>query len=142
MTDTVLLTIDGPRATITLNDPAKHNRLNTEGLGKLRAAIEEADADPNVRVTVLTGAGESPTYPIIRKIGFADLKDAAAKGVDDFCAMPTHPDHTSAAAGKASSSSGQDRTVLGWSRTVPARSAGTAGPGTVTGPVPARPGPW
>ena len=36
MTDTVLLAIDGPRATITLNDPAKHNRLNTEGLGKMR----------------------------------------------------------------------------------------------------------
>src|SRR3979411_3169402 len=38
---------------------------------------------------VITGAGESPT-PIIRKIGFADLKDAAAKGIDDFWAMPTH----------------------------------------------------
>ena len=58
MTDTVLLAIEGPRATITLNDPDKHNRLNTEGLGKLHAAIEKADADPNVRVTVLTGAGE------------------------------------------------------------------------------------
>ena len=58
MTDTVLLDIDGPRATITLNDPAKHNRLDTPGLGKLNAAIEKADADPNVRVTVLTGTGE------------------------------------------------------------------------------------
>lgn len=58
MSDTVLLKIDGPRATITLNDPAKHNRLDPAGLGKLRAAIEKADADPNVRVTVLTGAGE------------------------------------------------------------------------------------
>jgi enoyl-CoA hydratase len=58
MTDTVLLSIEGPRATITLNDPAKHNRLDTVGLGKLRAAIETADADPTVRVTVLTGAGE------------------------------------------------------------------------------------
>jgi enoyl-CoA hydratase len=58
MTDTVLLTIDGPRATITLNDPAKHNRLDTAGLGKLREAIEKADADPSVRVTVLTGAGD------------------------------------------------------------------------------------
>ena len=58
MTDTVLLAIEGPRATITLNDPAKHNRLDPTGLGKLRAAIEKADADPNVRVTVLTGAGE------------------------------------------------------------------------------------
>jgi enoyl-CoA hydratase/carnithine racemase len=58
MTDTVVLAIEGPRATITLNDPAKHNRLNPEGLTKLREAIEKAEADPNVRVTVLTGAGE------------------------------------------------------------------------------------
>src|SRR5258708_28997889 len=43
---------------------------------------------PNLHV--LTGAGESPAYPIVRKIGFADLKDAAAKGVDDFWVMPTH----------------------------------------------------
>src|SRR6266852_3298883 len=41
---------------------------------------------PNLHV--MTGAGES--YPIIRKIGVADLKDAAAKGLDDFWVMPTH----------------------------------------------------
>jgi len=58
MTDTVLLTIEGPRATITLNDPAKHNRLDPAGLGLLRQAIEKADAAPGVRVTVITGAGE------------------------------------------------------------------------------------
>jgi enoyl-CoA hydratase/carnithine racemase len=58
MTENVLLKIEGPRATITLNDPAKHNRLDSAGLGKLKAAIETADADPGVRVTVLTGAGE------------------------------------------------------------------------------------
>jgi len=58
MTDTVLLAIDGPRATITLNDPAKHNRLDPAGLTRLREAIEKAEADPSVRVTVLTGAGE------------------------------------------------------------------------------------
>jgi uncharacterized membrane protein len=39
---------------------------------------------------VITGAGESPAYPIVRKIGFADLKDAVAKGIDDFWVMPTH----------------------------------------------------
>src|SRR5215831_3162205 len=58
MTDTVLLSIEGPRATITLNDPAKHNRLNPAGLTLLREAIEKAEADPAVRVLVLTGAGE------------------------------------------------------------------------------------
>ena len=58
MTDTVLLAIDGPRATITLNDPAKHNRFDPAGLALLLAAVEKADADPAVRVTVITGAGE------------------------------------------------------------------------------------
>ena len=58
MTDTVLLAIDGPRATITLNDPAKHNRLDPEGLDLLMAAVETADANPDVRVTVITGAGD------------------------------------------------------------------------------------
>jgi enoyl-CoA hydratase/carnithine racemase len=58
MTDTVLLEIEGPRATITLNDPAKHNRLDPAGLTLLRAAIDKAEADPAVRVLVLTGAGE------------------------------------------------------------------------------------
>ena len=31
----------------------------------------------------------TPAYPIVRKIRPADLKDALAKGVDDFWAMPT-----------------------------------------------------
>ena len=38
----------------------------------------------------ITGAGESPAHPIVRKIGFAHLKNAVAKGIDDFRAMPTH----------------------------------------------------
>ncbi|MSP76644.1 MAG: enoyl-CoA hydratase/isomerase family protein [Rhodospirillaceae bacterium] len=58
MTDTVLLEIAGPRATVTLNDPAKHNRLDPAGLTLLREAVEAADANPAVRVMVLTGAGE------------------------------------------------------------------------------------
>jgi uncharacterized membrane protein len=43
---------------------------------------------PNLHV--ISGAGESLAYPIVRKIRFADLKDAVAKGIDDFWAMPTH----------------------------------------------------
>lgn len=58
MTDTVLLAIDGPRATITLNNPAKHNRLDPASLSLLRDAVDKADAAPEVRVTVITGAGE------------------------------------------------------------------------------------
>jgi len=39
---------------------------------------------------ILVGAGTRPTQPVIRNIGFADLREALAKGVDDFYAMPTH----------------------------------------------------
>ena len=37
---------------------------------------------------VVVGAAEAP--PVIRKIGLADLKDALARGIDDFLAMPSH----------------------------------------------------
>jgi uncharacterized membrane protein len=37
-----------------------------------------------------TGTGSSTPHPIIRKIGFTDLKDALRKGVEDFKAMPSH----------------------------------------------------
>ena len=39
---------------------------------------------------VLLGAEGAPARITIRRIGFADLKDALAKGADDFLAMPTH----------------------------------------------------
>ena len=49
-----------------------------------------------------------------------------------FCAMPTQPDHTSAAAGAARTSSGQDRTVLvaGGDRGGPVPSGWSGGPGS------------
>ncbi len=39
---------------------------------------------------VVAGAGEAPAHPIVRKITPADLKEALAKGFDDFWAMPSH----------------------------------------------------
>ena len=39
---------------------------------------------------VLLGSGTEPARIIIRKIGIDDLKEALAKGADDFYAMPTH----------------------------------------------------
>jgi uncharacterized membrane protein len=39
---------------------------------------------------MLVGADEAQALPEVRKIRIADLKDALAKGVDDFWAMPTH----------------------------------------------------
>lgn len=39
---------------------------------------------------IILGAGISPAEPQIRRIGFADLKDALRLGARDFQAMPTH----------------------------------------------------
>jgi uncharacterized membrane protein len=38
----------------------------------------------------LAGAHGNPAPPVIRKIEWADLRDALAKGVDDFSAIPSH----------------------------------------------------
>jgi uncharacterized membrane protein len=39
---------------------------------------------------VLTGTEVTPAHVPVRKIGLVDLKDAIARGVDDFMSMPTH----------------------------------------------------
>lgn len=39
---------------------------------------------------ILVGAGTRPAQPVIRRINVSDLRDALAKGVADFYAMPTH----------------------------------------------------
>lgn len=39
---------------------------------------------------ILLGAGSTPAQPAIRRISVADLKDALARGFDDFLAVPTH----------------------------------------------------
>lgn len=39
---------------------------------------------------LILGASDSPAHPAVRTITFADLKDALAKGIDDFMAMPSH----------------------------------------------------
>ena len=52
-----VLTIEGPRATIRLNRPAEHNRLDPGDLNDLREQLKRIEADPAVRVFILTGTG-------------------------------------------------------------------------------------
>ncbi|MEU8145021.1 enoyl-CoA hydratase/isomerase family protein [Nonomuraea sp. NPDC048901] len=54
----VLLDVAGPVAVITLNRPAKLNAITPEMADALRACLDRVDADPAIRVAVLTGAGE------------------------------------------------------------------------------------
>jgi uncharacterized membrane protein len=41
-------------------------------------------------LTMTVGSETSQALPTVRKIGMIDLKDALAKGIEDFSAMPTH----------------------------------------------------
>jgi enoyl-CoA hydratase/carnithine racemase len=53
----LLYTTDGHIATITLNRPDRLNAISLAMLVSLSAALRQADADPEVRVIILTGAG-------------------------------------------------------------------------------------
>src|SRR3546814_442685 len=53
----VLIERDGHVMTITLNRPDKRNAFNCESLCRLCDAWDELDADPDIRVGIMTGAG-------------------------------------------------------------------------------------
>ena len=52
--------VDGPIATLSLNRPAVHNRLEPGDIVALREMLARIDDDPAVRVLVLCGSG--PTF--------------------------------------------------------------------------------
>jgi enoyl-CoA hydratase/carnithine racemase len=53
----LLYAVDDRVATITLNRPERHNALSQPLVDEIMAAVAQADADPDVRVLVITGAG-------------------------------------------------------------------------------------
>jgi enoyl-CoA hydratase len=57
-TDQLLLDIDDGIARVTFSNPAKHNALSIEMQGALPAVLTALAKDPDVRVVVLTGAGD------------------------------------------------------------------------------------
>ncbi len=78
--NSILYDVDNMVATITVNRPEAMNALDPETLEALNVAFERADTDPEVRVVLLTGAGErafctgsdlKKTMP--PKEGFAEL---------------------------------------------------------------------
>jgi enoyl-CoA hydratase/carnithine racemase len=55
----LLVSIDGSVATLTINRPAKRNALTVAMWQELAVICAELDADPRLRVLVVTGAGPS-----------------------------------------------------------------------------------
>jgi enoyl-CoA hydratase/carnithine racemase len=56
---TPVVTIAEGRATVRLNRPREHNRLEPDDLAVLRQTFTRVDGDPAIRVLVLTGTGKS-----------------------------------------------------------------------------------
>lgn len=54
----IILERDGHIATIRLNRPGKHNAINAEMSAELIECLDALEADSDVRVIVVTGAGE------------------------------------------------------------------------------------
>lgn len=84
-TDRILHTVDARDAgtvhTITVNNPAKLNILDTATIKTLRATLLEAGGDPRARAVVLRGAGERAW------IGGADIREMATLDADSAVAF-------------------------------------------------------
>ena len=79
MSTPLLITVNGPVTTLTLNRPDKRNALNVTLLKALTAAIAEAGRDPAQRILVLRGAG--PVF-----CSGLDLAEAAQPGQAEISA--------------------------------------------------------
>jgi enoyl-CoA hydratase/carnithine racemase len=56
---TPVFTVEGARATIRLNRPRHVNRIQAEDLQALLALFDQVEADPAIRVLVITGTGRA-----------------------------------------------------------------------------------
>ncbi|MEA2756906.1 MAG: hypothetical protein QOJ54_3195, partial [Aliidongia sp.] len=56
-TDQIIAGVSGAVATLTFNNPERHNAMSLEMWQAVSAAVAGFAADPAVRVLVLTGAG-------------------------------------------------------------------------------------
>lgn len=94
MADTVLMQVDDHVALVTVNDPDRRNAVTFEMSAALRAAVDAAEADPEVHALIVTGAGKA----FCAGADLTALGEAAEDGLrriyDGFlavahCALPT-----------------------------------------------------
>jgi enoyl-CoA hydratase len=86
MTDTLLFTVDGHVATITLNRPDKLNAATPEMSKAIVAATEECNRNPDIRCVIVTGTGPKA---FCAGSDIATLDDYATpwdfRNRDDYC---------------------------------------------------------
>jgi 2-(1,2-epoxy-1,2-dihydrophenyl)acetyl-CoA isomerase len=82
--DTILYEVSDGVATLTLNRPERLNGITNRMLREVYETLQEAAADPDVRVLVLTGAGRAFCPG-------ADLKHYTAEEAE--VAEPSRPEH-------------------------------------------------
>jgi enoyl-CoA hydratase len=58
MFENILLEIDGPIATLTVNRPEKRNAVNNATVEEIDKALDQVEVNGDLRVLILTGAGE------------------------------------------------------------------------------------
>lgn len=56
--DDLVVTVEGGVGTVTLNRPEKHNALRQQTFAELGRAIDQMEADADVRVVIVTAAGD------------------------------------------------------------------------------------
>jgi len=59
MSDLVLMQVQDRVALVTVNDPDRRNAVTAEISAALRAAVDDAEADPDVHALIVTGAGKA-----------------------------------------------------------------------------------
>ena len=59
MSDPVLVQVDDHVTLITVNDPERRNAVTAEISAALRAAVDAAEANPDVHALIVTGAGKA-----------------------------------------------------------------------------------
>jgi enoyl-CoA hydratase/carnithine racemase len=83
----VLYEVRGQCAIITLNRPEQRNAINLAACDQIEQAFRDFDADPNLRVAILTGAGDK-AFSAGR-----DLKEIATLGGKPIKSIPTLGDN-------------------------------------------------
>lgn len=92
--DLVLFSVTERVALITVNDPDRRNAVTGVMSAQLRAAVERAEADPNVHAVVVTGAGRAFCAGADLSALGAATEDGLLALYDGFmavaqCALPT-----------------------------------------------------